>query len=57
LQRRLAALLRRPYGVLKSFEQPWWRAKAIRVLEAAGGRVDGLIDEAGVIEARLGLVA
>ncbi len=34
---------------------PWWRAKAIRSRERAGAASAGLLEEAAVIEARLGI--
>jgi hypothetical protein len=34
---------------------PWWRAKAIRVLERAGAANAHLVDEARSIERRLGI--
>jgi class 3 adenylate cyclase/tetratricopeptide (TPR) repeat protein len=34
---------------------PWWRVKAIRVLEQAGGASTALVDEARSLESRLGI--
>jgi tetratricopeptide (TPR) repeat protein len=34
---------------------PWWRAKAIRILQQAGAAAEPLVDEAKSIEARLGI--
>jgi hypothetical protein len=46
---------RRAAGEFRTCHAPWWTAKAIRAVEAAGGTQDGEVEEAGRIEEDLGL--
>lgn len=49
-----AAEARRSLDLLEE-RAPWWRGKAIRVLEASGGADERLLEVASALESRLGL--
>jgi hypothetical protein len=42
-------------SALAVIRAPWWRSKAIRVLEQAGGASADLVEEGRTIETRLGI--